>query len=304
MAFVCPVESQSLFRVSGPDAVAFLQSQLTNDIYTLSASDSQLSAWCDPKGRVQVIFRVMLERDDVLLLAPTDVVLRVLPRLKMFVLRRKVTIEQDLSYSVQAVGGDDAHATFAACAIAAPDRNTITRTGNLSVVGTLAGALIFGPRDDASALQTQLVAAGAEHGLESTWHDACLAVGLPSIEPATQGEYIPHMLNLDRLDGISFDKGCYPGQEIVARTHYLGRIKRRTYTLQLESGERPQPGVQVMDESGTVAGKVLSSSVGDGPHSDVVLAVLTSEIANAAHTLHGPEGTTLSLCTLPYSLDA
>jgi tRNA-modifying protein YgfZ len=304
MAFVCPVESYGVFRVGGADAVAFLQSQLTNDVSALSVDDSHLSAWCDPKGRVQVLFRSLLEGDDVLLLAPTDLVLGLLPRLKMFVLRRKVTIAQDSDYALHALCGEETQSALTACGITAPAPDAVTRDGAIAVVGTLAGPLIVGPRDDVNALVSRLTVDGAQTSSESRWQHACITAGLPSVEPAVQGEYIPHMLNLDRLDGVSFDKGCYPGQEIVARTHYLGRIKRRTYVLQLQAGEQPEPGVQLMDESGTVAGKVLNSSAGAGTQSGVILAVLSSAIANAANTLQAPGIATLSLHPLPYSLDA
>ena len=304
MAFVCPVESQSVFRVSGSDSVAFLQSQLTNDVAALSTTDSRLSAWCDPKGRVQVLFRTLLEGDDVLLLAPTDVVLALLPRLQMFVLRRKVTIAQDTDYALYALCGESTEQVLASCGMTAPAPDTVTREGAISLIGTQAGLLLMGPRDEVGTLISRLVGTGAHTGAEDIWRHACITAGLPSVEPAVQGEYIPHMLNLDRLDGISFDKGCYPGQEIVARTQYLGRIKRRTYVLQLQAGEQPAPGVQLTDASGTVVGKVLNSSNGPGAYSGAVLAVLTSDIANAADTLQAPGDTTLSLRPLPYSLDA
>ena len=224
MADLCLIESQSVFRVEGADARAFLQSQLTNDVEALSETASHLSAWCDPKGRVQVLFRVLRQGDDILLLAPTEVVLSLLPRLKMFVLRRKVSIAQDDTYAINALSGDDADTALAHHGIAPPAPGEVVNHESVLVVGTHAGWLLTGPASALSDLTDALEAAGAQRRGESAWKDACIAAGIPTIDAAAQGEYVPQMLNLDRLDGISFDKGCYPGQEIVARTQYLGRI--------------------------------------------------------------------------------
>jgi folate-binding protein YgfZ len=250
-----------VIRFTGADAATFLQGQLSNDTRRLAAGAPLLAAYSTPQGRVVAMLRLIPHSTGILAILPREMVLPTMERLRKFVLRAKVKIE-DVSdqWSVAGYHGADAlradgfeppaaaAAEHAAPEHAAPDYAErdgvgIARVGanddRYWVVGPAAGPdLGVALAEDAPAggAPVEVAPAGLARSAEQAWRLADIRAGSPQVYAATSEMFVAQMLNLDRLDGISFTKGCYTGQEIIARTQHLGRIKRRLYRLRLPAG--------------------------------------------------------------------
>jgi tRNA-modifying protein YgfZ len=230
-----------VLRFTGPDSLSFLQGQVSNDTRLLAEGRGLLAAHSSPQGRVLALMHLLPHSSGVIAILPRDLVLPTLEGLRKFVLRAKVKIE-DAGDSLCVAGVHDARRLQSAGYI---ETGSIEKTaGYIEKQGIGVAAVNQDP-----GRHWVIGTAGklAEHGLdgdpshlEQTEHDWRLAdirAGLPQIYLATREAFVAQMLNLDLLDGISFSKGCYTGQEIIARTQHLGRIKRRLYRLQLPLGE-------------------------------------------------------------------
>lgn len=221
-----PPEVNRFLTVTGEDALEFLQGQLTQDVARVSRSLSLLSAWCNAKGRVQATMRLLSIDGGFGLILPLDLCEAVVQRLAMYRFRSRVEFE---------LSGDD---WTAAAVQAADDMARVQQLELIPVAGeTLTSLGIHAVRPHTAVDFVELygpAAAFRSAGLElqrplamHEWQAARIIAGIPDVCAANTERYTPHMLNLDRLDAVSFDKGCYTGQEIVARTENLGRSKRR-----------------------------------------------------------------------------
>lgn len=292
-----------LIKVTGNDAETFLQGQFTNDVRQVTDKHSQLSALCSPKGRVIVNFRLFKRDNAYYLLLPKDSLATSLKRLQMYVLRAKAKLE-DASESLYAIGiaGADSTQILIDCLGFAPPTEvdaslTVEKITVLKVPDNQARYIVLTETPD------NISACGEKTADESEWQLLDILAGLPQILPATSEAFVPQMLNYDILNGISFKKGCYTGQEIVARMQYLGSLKRRMYLAKIETAQLPQPGdalyISTNEQS---VGKIVNAST----HPDggaIVLAVI--KIAEAdAHEIHwqSQQGDCLQLLDLPYSL--
>ena len=245
-------------HVHGEDAGAFLQSQLSSDVMAVTPEQGQLSAWHDPKGRVLAVLTVMPVPDGYLLALPASLAETVSRRLKMFVLRARVGIGPGPAVA----GLPGGPAPFSGRA-ASTDWAAESRDGTVAV--RLPGEerwLVAGPL--AGTAET-------DAGAREAWELEAVRAGLPEVYPATSGAFVAQMVNLDALGGVSFTKGCFPGQEIIARAHYLGRVKRGMRRFRAE-GAPPQPGEALSgDASGSV---VRAASAQDGCE---ILAVVPAD---------------------------
>jgi tRNA-modifying protein YgfZ len=227
-----------LLRFTGPDSSSFLQGQLSNDTRRLSAGDPLLAAYSNAQGRVLAVMHLLPHSSGVAAILPRELVPATLDRLRKFVLRAKVQME-DAGDALQVSGYHGAHALRSA-GLPVPE------VGKGYVEQNGIGVGLVGRNSE----RYWVIGAGgkpAEHRLggdprqtdriEHDWRLADIRDGLPQIYLGTAEAFVAQMLNLDLLDGISFSKGCYTGQEIIARTQHLGRIKRRLHRLQLPDGE-------------------------------------------------------------------
>ncbi len=258
----------SVIRVQGPDAQAFLHAQLTNDLRRLEARRSQLAAWCNAQGRMLALMRVWRRGEAFLLLLPTERRDAVLERLRRFVLRAQVELDSlDTTLARLGVSGLQAARLLRETVGFAPEGPDAALTENeLSVLALPAGPfsryLLAAPFEQAAALWQKF----SEHGLRPagfevwTWLD--IQAGLPQIYDATAEAFIPQMVNLDLLGGVSFSKGCYPGQEIVSRLHHRGGLKQRLYRLHVHTPAAPPPGTPVYSpaQAGERAGSVVHAA--------------------------------------------
>lgn len=295
-----------LIRVSGSDAVSFLHAQLSNSIEGFGSDSSRLAAWCNAKGRVLALFRVFRDGDDVCLRLPRSLLDVTLQRLRMFVLRSQVSLEDASTtwdrLGLTGPGIEHVLKDLLGDYPAEPDQ--VTRSAGLillRVAGHLPRIEIHGEAAAIQAFRGKLQKAGCEPApTPDSWQLQEILAGLPEIHPQTREAFVPQMLNLHWLQGIDFRKGCYPGQEIVARMQYLGQLKRRMYLAQAESADLPAAGSNVYGNNGETAGTVVEAARADDGHLRL-LAVLQIEATGQPLYLE-PGGTALKLLELPYPI--
>lgn len=296
-----------LIRASGEDVRTFLQGQLTGDIRGATPGSAQLSAYCSPKGRMLAGLLIFQRGDDLFLQLPADRLPAVLQRLRMFVLRAKVTLE-DVSDSLARVGlsGDCAGALLAAVpdtAMASVEHDGLTI---IRLPGDRPRYEVIG---DVNAVDALWQRAGAKATLTGPafWTLMEIRAGVPNVYDETVEAFVPQMANLQLLGGVSFTKGCYTGQEVVARMQYLGKLKRRMYRGRVDTDSLPARGTELFSpssESGQGAGRVVDAAPSpDGGFE--VLAVLQISSADADDIRIGDaDGPRLELLDLPYAFPA
>ena len=249
-----PLPNLGLICASGSEARSFLQGQLTHDAALLTPQQGQLSGYCSPKGRLLAVFTVaMPEADTFYLSLPAPLVAPTLKRLKLFVLRSKLVLE-DASATLPASGllGEGAVAALQQLGLPAPETPYATASAQGITVQRLAGALPrFLLRGDARAL------ASLPQAREEDWAAAEVTAGTPQVQAETLDLFVPQTIDLDLAGGLSFTKGCYPGQEIVARVHYLGRLKARLHRSSCEFPALPGTAVYAADGDGQSVGEVV-----------------------------------------------
>jgi folate-binding protein YgfZ len=238
-----------LLEISGEDAVSFLQGQVTNDVKKLDGSISQYAGYCSPKGRLLALFLAYAHLDHLHLQMPLSILEPIMKRLKMFVMRSKVVIT-DKSADILCFGiaGPNAESTLTSLFSKAPQSPqeliTLDDATLLRLAGDMPRYQVFTHTVNAERIWNALSANCTKVG-KSVWDYLEIQAGIPEVVPATQEAFVPQMVNLDALDGINFKKGCYTGQEIVARTHYLGKVKRRTQLAHINTDEMPLAGDMV-----------------------------------------------------------
>lgn len=269
--------------VSGADAKQFLQGQLTADLDALSRSNVLLAACNSAQGRVQAVVWMVERSDGVAVLVSQDLLDSTLMRLRRYVLRAKVTLDSEL---LQA--GLLAEERL-------PSSLDLQRDRSHSELDKVSYVRLAGHRQIVviTLAATPLEARPEE---ELTWRCDHLRAGLPQVYPPTHERFVAQMLNLDILDGISFEKGCYTGQEIIARTHFRGAIKRRMFRYAADHSP-PAPGTRILlgdQHAGDVVDAVPTESGCE------LLAVVNLTSADAALELDG--GTPLERLSLPYDV--
>jgi len=290
-----------LIRAEGADAATFLQGQLTQDVVHLGAGSARLAGYCSAKGRLLASFFVWQPAPEVVELAcSADLLPAVLKRLSMFVLRARCRLS-DASAAVRLFGLAGASATAWAGAQwpASPWRVTQTDSGRLIRLPDAAGtprALLVQPADaTAPALPALPLAA---------WQALEVASAVPRIVAATSEQFVPQMVNLELVGGVSFQKGCYPGQEVVARSQYRGTVKRRAFLLATEAAMQPGQEVYADDDPTQPAGMVANAAPvpGSGLGAAAHLALVELKLAALEQPLRlgAPDGALLRRVTMPY----
>ena len=278
--------------MSGADARTFLQGQLSNDLRKLTPEHALLASCNSARGRVQTVI-TLLERDDgIVALAPAAMARRLLTRLRSYVLRSKVAFVDEPAYVLAPLT-----AAQAAGIVDSPPQtpgNCVTRN-TLSLLRWWSASeryLLLAPR--------AAVRASNDPEEDLRWRRADIAAGIAQVYPETHELFVAQMLNLDLLSGISFDKGCYTGQEIIARTHFRGTIKRRMLRF-TASCAVPSPGTRVL-QGDTHAGEVVDACAGS-PGSGLgceLLAVVSLDQIGGALSLDGIGDSSLTPLGLPY----
>ena len=281
----------SPIRVRGDDALSFLQGQLSSDLAALAPGDAQLTAYCNPKGRTLGVFWVIRQQHGFDLLLPTDISSRVTARLTMFVMRAKVSIEADERVAIGCTGEIDRWPSETqAQLIALPDR-----TGRRVCLLEPAAAI-------------ELVTSADEQALplyhSAVWRLLDIRAGIAMVYDATYEAFIPQMINLDLTDGISFSKGCYPGQEIIARLRYLGKLKQRTMRVKVSGCDAVGPGTPVFspDKPDSKAGLMVDAvAVGEAQY-EGLLMLPSNRLHDGDLAVGSADGPLVERLTLPYEI--
>jgi folate-binding protein YgfZ len=302
-AFFCPLSHEGVLAVRGADAAKFLQGQLTCNLNYLSDTQASLGARCTQKGRMQSSFRILLQGDGVLLAMATELLEPQLADLKKYAVFSKSKLT-DESAAWARFGLANADQALAGLGLELPaETDSVVRTDSLIAIRVSPGrAELWTPADQGETVRTQL-AAQLEEAELNEWLLGQIRAGIGQVMPQTRELFIPQMLNLQAVGGVSFKKGCYTGQEIVARMQYLGKLKRRLYRLSLNAAELPEPGTPLFSPShNSSIGEVVIAAKAD--QTIELLAVLQAEAADSGDVHLGTlEGPRLQLLDLPYPLD-
>lgn len=307
-AVLSPLTHHGIIETTGGDARDFLQNMTTNDLRQLSASRAQLSALLSPKGRMLALFRLFERGEALYLRMPSDTLEAILKRLRMFVMRSEVTLEpaDERLVGVGIAGADAAERLaplFDTLPAAADD---VVEHGGLTLIrlDERRFELYGGPATVIDAWRRMRDAGFAPVG-RSPWEWLEIGAGIPSVVSGTVEAFVPQMVNLQAVNGVSFTKGCYPGQEVVARSEYLGKMKRRMYRAHADAETPPAPGEELAasgEHVGANAGKVVAAQ----PHPEggvELLAVIPSaEVEADAVHLGSVDGPKLRFLDLPYEL--
>lgn len=307
-SILAPLTDQCVLRVQGEDAVSFLQGQLTADVSNVSNTRSLLSAWLTPKGRVITLMRLFHHAGALHLQLPRSMAEVALKRLRMYVLRARaefVSIDDHLA--LLGVSGKVAAARLAADALSpGAEAGSALQSAECTVIrlhGEPPRFQLVGTATSLAAIARRLADVAQPVGLHA-WRSLEVRAGVPAIDPSTTDAYLPQMLNLQALGGVSFDKGCYVGQEIVARTQYLGRLKRRLYVASTDGSADVSTGMTIrVGDSGRNAGSILNVAQLPGDRT-ACLAVIQIDAADGPLRLDAPQDAELRIEPLPYELPA
>lgn len=302
-AFFCTLSHEGVLAVRGSDASKFLQGQLTCNLNYLSDTQASLGARCTQKGRMQSSFRILLEGDGVLLAMASELLEPQLADLKKYAVFSKSKLTDESAAWVR-FGLVNADAALASLGFELPEStDAVARHAGLIAIRVSPGrSELWAAADQAQELGAKLSASLAQ-GTLNDWLLGQIRAGIGQVMPQTRELFIPQMLNLQAVGGVSFKKGCYTGQEIVARMQYLGKLKRRLYRLQLPAGELPEPGTALFSptHASSIGEVVIAARAETGIE---LLAVLQAESAESGDLHLGTlEGPALQLLDLPYQLD-
>ena len=301
-AVFAPLSQFGLLTVSGVDARGFLHAQLSNDIEHMDAGTAKRAGYCSAKGRMLASFLVVPRPDGFLLQVSHDIAAAIAKRLTMYVLRSKVKVaDAGDAWAQFGVWGRDAAALLRSSGLEAPaEPMGVTGTQDRSVVALGDGRfLIFGPPDTATLLAASFAQVAPEG-----WTLEDVRAGLPQITLATQDQFVPQMANFELVGGVDFKKGCYPGQEIVARSQYLGKLKRRMYRGSIDAPvSEPAAGQDLFGGEPQAIGTIVSAAPRpEGGYE--FLAVMQSSAAEHGDPIRlgAPDGPIARMASLPYAI--
>lgn len=298
-----------LIRIAGEDAQAFLQGQFTNDTLQVTLEKAQYSALCTPKGRMLANFLIWRDDQGFLLQLPATLREDVQQRLTRYVLRAKAKLSDAGGELVRlGVAGNTAATVLqqavgplppASMGVVHHARATIIRLGDSRFEVAVSAEVAPGLWDD---LAKHCTPAGA-----GVWEWLEIRAGVPTVLPATQEQFVPQMANMEVLGGVSFQKGCYTGQEVVARTQHLGKVKRRMYLAHVAGGHPPQPGDELFgketpDTERQPAGTVVNAQPSPDGGFDLLGVLHISSVEAGDIHWKTPDGPTLQFLPLPYSI--
>lgn len=304
-----PLAQFGVIDVAGDDAATFLHSQLTNDIEHLDAASARLSGYCSPKGRLLASFLAWRAGHDVRLLVSKDIQAAVQKRLSMFVLRAKAKLT-DASEALAVVGfAGDVRDALSGIFDALPDGVHVKvdgPAGALIRVPDAAGRkryLWIGPRAEVDA---RLAALGGKLPVVSpaVWDWLDVRAGEPRITQPVVEQFVPQMVNFDVIGAVNFRKGCYPGQEVVARSQYRGTIKRRTALAHVAADtDTVRAGVELFhsDDPGQPCGMIVNAAAAPAGGVDALVEIKLAALDSGSVHVGSAAGPTLAFDALPYA---
>lgn len=310
---VCDLSQYGLIKVSGADAQLFLQNMLSSDVREVNARHAQISSLNNPKGRMLASLLIWCRQEEYFLHLPRSLCGYIHRRLAMYILRAKVKVEdvsaQKICLGLNGVSSEAlVQQTFgsapqAVWAVEQHDQVCVMRCGVQRFL------IAISNEPNAHNLRQKL-AISARPVASNCWDWLNISAGIPVILPGTQEQFVPQMVNLDLIGGVSFKKGCYPGQEIVARMQYLGKLKRRMFLAhidqsQFKEGLMPQPGDEIysVDMEGQASGMVVNAALAPNGGCDLLAVVQISSRETQSLHLQSSQGAELQFLQLPYPLN-
>jgi folate-binding protein YgfZ len=300
-----PLADDALISFTGEDAAAFLHAQVTSDVLGLRAPATQYSGYCSPKGRLLATFLLWRFEDETILQLPASLREAVQTRLARYVLRAKVKVADATSrYTPFGIAGEGAVAARGrerGRVPAVPQQVVVAANGIRASAVPGDRYVLLVPSDSADS---RFDAAFTKREA-ADWRALEVRTGIPVITGRAQEEYVPQMVNLDLVGGVSFNKGCYPGQEIVARMHYLGRLKQRMYRIRVSGVAAVEVGAPLYSPEfgpGQASGAILYPGAPDA-HGAEALAVVQKASAESQAVRYGaPDGPAVEFLPLPYTI--
>ena len=290
---IAPISHLGVIRVQGDDAASFLHGQLTNDFALLKQDQARLAAFCSAKGRMQASF-IGFKRapDDIVLIVSRDVLAQTLKRLSMFVLRAKAKLS-DASNDFELYG---------LIGSAVPDAQPAP--WSLQTQGDAHLVQLYPAAGQPRALWVAPTGTAAPQGpalTEAQWRWSEVASGIADVSLPVYELFVPQMLNYESVGGVNFKKGCYPGQEVVARSQFRGTLKRRAYLVHAQQALSAGMEVFAASDAEQATGTVVQAAPAPDGGWDAIVSMQTSA-AQEALTAGSPDGAPLTLLPLPYAL--
>lgn len=302
------VSHLGLIALRGDDVQDFLQGQLTSDMRALSEAGAQWSGYCSPKGRLLANFLLWKREGEVFMQLPPELRESIQKRLTLFVLRAKVKLREASNDWVRlAMSGADAQRAIADVLGPVPaDTLGAAHHAAGSVIRIGADKFVLALRPERAEAIWQGLAARATPVGAPAWDWLRLVAGIPVILPPTQDAFVPQMVNYELIGGVSFQKGCYPGQEIVARTQYLGKLKRRLFLAHIDAESTPQPADDLYSDTlpDQACGQILNVARAPGGGHDALAVILVDSAKSATVHWRRPDGPPLAMRPLPYDVPA
>ena len=303
-AVLCDLTPLSVLSIAGSDAETFLQGQLSNDVKRLAPGQWQATTFNSAKGRVLANFLLWREGNGFGALIPRDVADPVRKRLSMYVLRSKVTLtDASPSWVRYGLAGPSSKVILDAHFGAAPAMQAMMEAGGSRILGLGAGRwVILTPVADANVTETALSRHAGPTSF-NLWQWLAIRAGEPMVTAATQDQFVLQAANLDALNGVSFDKGCYTGQEIIARTQYLGRLKERLFGWHAPIAS-VEPGSKLYSHvfGEQSCGMVVNAAPGPDGGVDLLAVVQIGAVDAGDVRIGSSQGPLLEPIALPYAV--
>ena len=311
--FVAPITDLGLIALDGEESASFLHNQLTNDVEHLGQGEVRLAGYCSPKGRLLASFLMWRSATTIFLQLPRDIQAPVQKRLSMFVLRSKTKLsdatDAPTNQLLLGLGGASANAVLGqwfSALPAAPYTRLDAEAGTLIRVADAFGA----PRyqwlmsAETAAAVVPVLAGKLTVGAGDAWHLSEIHAGVPQIAKATQEQFVPQMVNYELLGGVNFKKGCYPGQEIVARSQYLGKLKRRTTLVSIPDANAAA-GMEVFATADPEqpCGMIVNAAPNGQGGIDALVEMKLAAIEAGSVRLGSADGVALTFLDMPYVLE-
>ncbi|NKB64594.1 MAG: hypothetical protein GKR95_21570 [Gammaproteobacteria bacterium] len=284
----------TLISVTGTEAESFLQGQLSNDLTELKPGCCQLHGYCTPKGRALCLIRILRKQNGFWLLLSEDTSTQIIARLKMFKMRAKVEIEiETQQFAFGLIEDTQSHMDLPGDA------------SSFTVEGVIPRKIIVtsGNEQTISQLHSQKTLSFLNHDI---WRLIDILSGIPQVYEETMEEFIPQMINLDLVSGVSFKKGCYPGQEIIARLRYLGKLKQRMLIARVNTDQRILPGTALFSPTkpDTKSGIVVDAIRISDEEALVTAIVPTASFEKGELMVESIEGPVITRIPTPYEIPA
>ncbi len=305
---IASLSHEGLIGVTGPDAAKFLQGQLTCNLNEVAPNASRLGAWCSAKGRVRITFRLFQWDGGFYLALPLECLDYAITQLQKYILRSKVSLrdasDERLRLGCAGPSIEEGLREIFKALPQAPDQ--VVQEGATTIIRLSDSASpcfeVVGTIDTLSAVWNTLRARATAVGREA-WTALHILAGVPVITPPLTEAFVPHMLNLPEIGAVSFQKGCYTGQEIVARTQYLGKSKRHLHLAWIPAGEPPKAGDALWIAAETEhPGQIVNSAPAPEGGFLVLAVVASADVKKGGVRLRDQAGAELAFRALPYPI--